>query len=143
MPPPGRPASPGDCEGRPGPEPAPVCMEPLLPPRRYPHDVVNHLSCDEARNHYGGIVSLIPIVLDLMKEWVAHSEKLPRKALQHVSEPRARQEAAGAAARPPRVAGFQPRLRKHKYRQLPKDSPRPVGDRGCPKPPWRPPGGRL
>ncbi|XP_045878986.1 sperm acrosome-associated protein 9 isoform X2 [Meles meles] len=110
---------------------------------KYPHDVVNHLSCDEARNHYGGIVSLIPIVLDLMKEWVAHSEKLPRKALQHVSEPRARQEAAGAAARPPRVAGFQPRLRKHKYRQLPKDSPRPVGDRGCPKPPWRPPGGRL
>ncbi|XP_032722041.1 sperm acrosome-associated protein 9 isoform X2 [Lontra canadensis] len=50
---------------------------------KYPHDVVNHLSCDEARNHYGGVVSLIPIVLDLMKEWVAHSEKLPRKALQH------------------------------------------------------------
>uniref|UniRef100_A0A8D2IWR1 Sperm acrosome associated 9 n=1 Tax=Varanus komodoensis TaxID=61221 RepID=A0A8D2IWR1_VARKO len=45
---------------------------------KYPHDVVNHLSCDEARNHYGGVVSLIPIVLDCMKEWVAHSEKLPR-----------------------------------------------------------------
>ncbi|XP_074218578.1 sperm acrosome-associated protein 9 isoform X4 [Camelus bactrianus] len=61
----------------------------LKPPKaglkcsRYPHDVVNHLSCDEARNHYGGVVSLIPIVLDLMKEWVAHSEKLPRKELQH------------------------------------------------------------
>ncbi|XP_014437948.1 sperm acrosome-associated protein 9 isoform X3 [Tupaia chinensis] len=54
---------------------------------KYPHDVVNHLSCDEARNHYGGVVSLIPIVLDLMKEWIAHSEKLPRKVLQHVSEP--------------------------------------------------------
>nr|KAF6434522.1 sperm acrosome associated 9 [Molossus molossus] len=51
---------------------------------KYPHDVVNHLSCDEARNHYGGVVSLIPVVLDLMKEWIAHSEKLPRKALQHV-----------------------------------------------------------
>nr|KAF6277236.1 sperm acrosome associated 9 [Pipistrellus kuhlii] len=50
---------------------------------KYPHDVVNHLSCDEARNHYGGVVSLIPIILDLMKEWIAHSEKLPRKALQH------------------------------------------------------------
>nr|XP_004653892.1 sperm acrosome-associated protein 9 isoform X2 [Jaculus jaculus] len=50
---------------------------------KYPHDVVNHLSCDEAKNHYGGIVSLIPIVLDLMKEWIAHSEKLPRKMMQH------------------------------------------------------------
>ncbi|XP_044120541.1 sperm acrosome-associated protein 9 isoform X3 [Neovison vison] len=110
---------------------------------KYPHDVVNHLSCDEARNHYGGVVSLIPIVLDLMKEWVAHSEKLPRKALQHVSETRAHQEAAGAAARPPWTAGSQPRLRKHKCRPLIKDSPGPRGkDRGCSKPPWRP-GGRL
>ncbi|XP_037348866.1 sperm acrosome-associated protein 9 isoform X2 [Talpa occidentalis] len=50
---------------------------------KYPHDVVNHLSCDEAKNHYGGVVSLIPLVLDLMKEWIAHSEKLPRKVLQH------------------------------------------------------------
>uniref|UniRef100_A0A8C6QSJ2 Sperm acrosome associated 9 n=1 Tax=Nannospalax galili TaxID=1026970 RepID=A0A8C6QSJ2_NANGA len=52
---------------------------------KYPHDMVNHLSCDEARNHYGGVVSLIPIALDLMEEWIAHSEKLPRKVLQHVS----------------------------------------------------------
>ncbi|KAH0615382.1 hypothetical protein JD844_004565 [Phrynosoma platyrhinos] len=55
----------------------------------YPHDVVNHLSCDEARNHYGGVVSLIPIVLDCMKEWVAHSEKLPRNMMQSVSARRA------------------------------------------------------
>ncbi|XP_053138064.1 sperm acrosome-associated protein 9 isoform X2 [Hemicordylus capensis] len=52
---------------------------------KYPHDVVNHLSCDEARNHYGGVVSLIPMVLDCMKEWVAHSEKLPRNLLQSAS----------------------------------------------------------
>ncbi|KAJ7308015.1 hypothetical protein JRQ81_008515 [Phrynocephalus forsythii] len=56
---------------------------------KYPHDVVNHLSCDEARNHYGGVVSLIPVVLDCMKEWVAHSEKLPRQMLQNVSARRA------------------------------------------------------
>ncbi|KFQ24648.1 Uncharacterized protein C9orf9, partial [Mesitornis unicolor] len=42
---------------------------------KYPHDVVNHLSCHEAKNRYGGVVSLIPIVLDCMKEWVAHVEK--------------------------------------------------------------------
>ncbi|KFV89798.1 Uncharacterized protein C9orf9, partial [Eurypyga helias] len=51
----------------------------------YPHDVVNHLSCDEARNHYGGVVSLIPVVLDCMKEWVNHAEKLPQHALRNVS----------------------------------------------------------
>ncbi|TKC51777.1 hypothetical protein EI555_013353, partial [Monodon monoceros] len=60
---------------------------PLLPPRRCPPDMANYLSCHEARNHCGGVVSLIPIVLDMMKEWVAHSEKLPRKALQHVEHP--------------------------------------------------------
>ncbi|NXN29361.1 SACA9 protein, partial [Nycticryphes semicollaris] len=52
---------------------------------KYPHDVVNHLSCDEAKNHYGGVVSLIPIVLDCMKEWVAHTEKLSQRMLYHVS----------------------------------------------------------
>ncbi|XP_074871566.1 sperm acrosome-associated protein 9 isoform X2 [Carettochelys insculpta] len=56
---------------------------------KYPHDVVNHLSCDEAKNHYGGVVSLIPIVLDCMKAWVAHSEKLPRNFLHNVSDRRA------------------------------------------------------
>ncbi|XP_032491137.1 sperm acrosome-associated protein 9 [Phocoena sinus] len=56
---------------------------PLLPPCRCPPDMANCLSCHEVRNHCGGVVSLIPIVLDMMKEWVAHSEKLPCKALQH------------------------------------------------------------
>lgn len=42
---------------------------------KYPHDVVNHLSCDEARNFYGGVVSLIPIVLDNIREAVARIEK--------------------------------------------------------------------
>ncbi|XP_014637769.1 PREDICTED: uncharacterized protein C9orf9 homolog isoform X1 [Ceratotherium simum simum] len=111
---------------------------------KYPHDVVNHLSCDEARNHYGGVVSLIPIILDLMKEWIAHSEKLPRKVLQPVSEPPACQEATGAATRPSQTTGTQPWLRKHKCRQLTKDTLKPRGkDKGCSKPPWRPPGGKL
>ncbi|XP_074968340.1 sperm acrosome-associated protein 9 [Phalacrocorax aristotelis] len=71
---------------------------------KYPHDVVNHLSCDEAKNHYGGVVSLIPIVLDCMKEWVTHTEKLPRHVLYNVShgsaaaEKRAPQDAPARAA---------------------------------------------
>nr|XP_055207406.1 sperm acrosome-associated protein 9 isoform X2 [Gorilla gorilla gorilla] len=107
---------------------------------KYPHDVVNHLSCDEARNHYGGVVSLIPLILDLMKEWIAHSEKLPRKVLQQVSEPQAHQESTRGAARPAQAIGTQPGATKHKCRQLTKASLKP---RGCSKPPWRPPGGKL
>ncbi|XP_055989000.1 sperm acrosome-associated protein 9 isoform X1 [Sorex fumeus] len=103
---------------------------------KYPHDVVNHLSCNEARNHYGGVVSLIPLVLDLMKEWVAHSEKLPRKALTHVSESRLYQEAGypGPPARRQPWARLPCRLRiREKLR----------GKKQSMRPPWRPPGRGL
>ncbi|XP_036892336.1 sperm acrosome-associated protein 9 isoform X1 [Sturnira hondurensis] len=111
---------------------------------KYPHDVVNHLSCDEARNHYGGVVSLIPLLLDLMKEWIAHSEKLPRKVQQHVSEPWKCQEATAAtAAQPSQTRGAWPWPRKRQRRQLTKGSLRPRGKDGGSKPPWRPPGGKL
>uniref|UniRef100_A0A8C7D6R0 Uncharacterized protein n=1 Tax=Oncorhynchus kisutch TaxID=8019 RepID=A0A8C7D6R0_ONCKI len=33
----------------------------------YPHDKVNRLSCDEARNYYSGVVSLIPLTLELLQ----------------------------------------------------------------------------
>lgn len=91
--------------------------------------MANCLSCHEVRNHCGGVVSLIPIVLDMMKEWVAHSEKLPCKALQHVSEPQA--------------TGTQPRLRKDKCGQPTQDRLKPIGAKQCSKPPWRPAGGKL
>ncbi|NWU65086.1 SACA9 protein, partial [Pterocles burchelli] len=67
---------------------------------KYPHDVVNHLSCDEAKNHFGGVVSLIPIVLDCMKEWVTHTEKLSRHVSggSAVSEKRAPQGVPARAA---------------------------------------------
>lgn len=101
---------------------------------------MNHLSCDEARNHYGGVVSLIPIVLDLMKEWIAHSEKLPRKVLQHVSEVLGSQGAAAATT----IRPAQQWLGKHNYRQLAKESLKSKGkDKGSRIPPWRPPGGKL
>ncbi|NWR96354.1 SACA9 protein, partial [Motacilla alba] len=41
----------------------------------YPHGVVNHLSLEEARHRYGGVVSVLPIVLDSMREWVTHSKR--------------------------------------------------------------------
>ena len=30
----------------------------------YPHDQLNHLSVDEKRNHFGGIVSVMPLAMD-------------------------------------------------------------------------------
>ncbi|KAM5145504.1 sperm acrosome-associated protein 9 [Mantella aurantiaca] len=42
---------------------------------KYPHNVLNHLSCDEARNFYGGIVSIIPIVMDNICEALSKVEK--------------------------------------------------------------------
>lgn len=41
---------------------------------KYPHDVLNHLSCDEARNFYGGVVSIVPIILDNIHEAVLRLE---------------------------------------------------------------------
>lgn len=79
---------------------------------RYPHNVVNHLSCDEAKNHFGGVVSLIPIVLDGVKEWLSHIEKLPRHMVCNVSdtsaEKRAPQDAASRAAISPQTPSVHP-----------------------------------
>ncbi|XP_075041419.1 sperm acrosome-associated protein 9-like isoform X2 [Mixophyes fleayi] len=44
---------------------------------KYPHDVVNHLSCDEAKNFYGGVVSLLPIALDNIREALYRMERIP------------------------------------------------------------------
>ncbi|NXG45310.1 SACA9 protein, partial [Psilopogon haemacephalus] len=124
---------------------------------KYPHDVVNHLSCNEARNHYGGVVSLIPIVLDHMKEWVAHAEKLPQQRLDNVSggsaacEQRAAQEAAARAAisqtpQPPHLGAQtstsnKANARGQESRHGPKkqlhDTQHHSGKR---KGPWKPPG---
>ncbi|NXO86586.1 SACA9 protein, partial [Sitta europaea] len=52
----------------------------------YPHSVVNYLSLEEARHRYGGVVSIIPIVLDCMQEWVTY---MKRHLLTNVSCPAA------------------------------------------------------
>lgn len=37
----------------------------------YPHDKVNRLSCDKARNYYSGVVSLILLALELLQRMVS------------------------------------------------------------------------
>lgn len=41
---------------------------------RFPNDQINHLSCDEAKNHFGGIVSLVPFAMDCASEAVERME---------------------------------------------------------------------
>ncbi|NWI03105.1 SACA9 protein, partial [Tichodroma muraria] len=41
----------------------------------YPHGVVNYLSLEEARHRYGGVVSIIPIVIDSMREWITYTKR--------------------------------------------------------------------
>nr|XP_033816130.1 sperm acrosome-associated protein 9 isoform X2 [Geotrypetes seraphini] len=48
---------------------------------KYPHDVVNRLSCDEAKRYYGGIVSVIPIAMDFIKDGAAQIQKPRHKFL--------------------------------------------------------------
>ncbi|XP_054705012.1 sperm acrosome-associated protein 9 isoform X2 [Grus americana] len=115
---------------------------------RYPHDVVNHLSCDEAKNHYGGVVSLIPIVLDCVKEWVTHTEKLPWHTLHNVSGGSAVSEKAGISQTPPSVRpeaqtstsnkdNAQVQGRKHVQKKHLNDT---ENHSGKLKGPWKPPG---
>lgn len=124
---------------------------------RYPHDTVNRLSCNEAKNHYGGVVSLIPIVLDYMKEWVAHVEKPPQSKLYNVSggstvsERKALQEAPARAAisqTPPSVqleaqtsvsnkANVHTQGVKHVQKKDLNDTENHSGKFKCP---WKPPG---
>ncbi|NWH36385.1 SACA9 protein, partial [Chloropsis hardwickii] len=41
----------------------------------YPHGVVNWLSLEEARHRYGGVVSVLPIVIDSMRDWITYSKR--------------------------------------------------------------------
>ncbi|NWX48958.1 SACA9 protein, partial [Steatornis caripensis] len=124
---------------------------------KYPHDAVNHLSCDEAKNHYGGVVSLIPIVLDYMKEWAAHTEKLPQQVLRNVSSGRAVSESRAPQDAPSRAAISQTPLSVHLEAQTSashKDNIQGQGSKhvrkkhlndtenhsGKLKDPWKPPG---
>ncbi|KAM9370862.1 sperm acrosome-associated protein 9 [Phaethornis superciliosus] len=120
---------------------------------KYPHDVVNHLSCEEAKNHYGGVVSLIPIVLDCIKEWVAHIEKLPWRNVSGgsaLSEKGTPQEAAARAptsqTSPPVHLKAQTSVRNkdkvqvQESKHVQKDQNDTENDRGRHKGPWKPPG---
>lgn len=102
---------------------------------KYPHDEVNHLSCNEARNYYGGVVSLIPVVLDLLQQGVTSSQRAQRKlAAEQGSEP-ARSSRAGPLSNTTATQAGSGAVKKggcSPYNE--------AGPWDTTKPAWRPPG---
>ncbi|NXC83341.1 SACA9 protein, partial [Cercotrichas coryphoeus] len=107
----------------------------------YPHGVVNYLSLEEAKNRYGGVVSLIPIVIDTMREWINYTK---RNMLHAVSDGHATCKETPSSQTPPaRHVEAQTSISNKDTVQL--------QDRECSKckcedprlknkAPWRPPG---
>ncbi|NXG06262.1 SACA9 protein, partial [Sakesphorus luctuosus] len=108
----------------------------------YPHGVVNYLSFEEARGRYGGIVSLLPIVIDHLKEWVTYTK---RHLLYQVSHGRAISKKEAPTSQTPRSVHFAacPSISNKDTVQLQeKDFQKFLLENQCPKQkaPWRPPG---
>ncbi|NWI91956.1 SACA9 protein, partial [Pitta sordida] len=108
----------------------------------YPHGVVNYLSYEEARYYYGGVVSLLPIVIDHLKEWVTYTK---RHLLHQVSRGCgiSKKEAPTSHKNPPVHVAAQTSISNKDTVQLQeKDSQKFLLESQRPKQkaPWRPPG---
>ncbi|NWV59256.1 SACA9 protein, partial [Malurus elegans] len=107
----------------------------------YPHGVVNYLSLDEARNRYGGVVSLIPVVLDTMTEWITYTK---RHLLYTVSRGRAmsKKETPTSQTKPHVHCAARTSINKRALQLQEKDFQKYLSENQRPpqKAPWRPPG---
>ncbi|NXR77046.1 SACA9 protein, partial [Pycnonotus jocosus] len=108
----------------------------------YPHAVVNYLSLEEAKHRYGGVVSLLPIVIDNMWEWVTYSK---RHTLYVVSRGHdTSKKEASTSQTPPagHVAGQPCMCNKENVQLQEKDFQKFLAANQCPKKkaPWKPPG---
>ncbi|KAA0717059.1 Sperm acrosome-associated protein 9 [Triplophysa tibetana] len=64
----------------------------------YPHNEINRLSCDEARNFYGGIVSVIPLALDRLSSCCKKATQSPTSTTAKTSPQQTEAEKAGTSA---------------------------------------------
>ncbi|NXG25173.1 SACA9 protein, partial [Grallaria varia] len=105
----------------------------------YPHGVVNYLSYEEARDRYGGVVSLLPIVIDHLKEWVTYTK---RHLLHQVSLGRATSEKEAPTSPSVHFAAHTSISNKATVPLQEKDFQKFLLENQRPqqKAPWRPPG---
>ncbi|XP_062361407.1 sperm acrosome-associated protein 9-like [Cinclus cinclus] len=108
----------------------------------YPHGVVNYLSLEEARNRYGGVVSLIPIVIDIVREWITYSKRKVLYVVSHGHET-SKKETPTSQTSPARHFASQTSVSNKNTVQLQeKDFQKYLAANQRPqqKAPWRPPG---
>ncbi|XP_066057519.1 sperm acrosome-associated protein 9 [Chamaea fasciata] len=106
----------------------------------YPHAVVNYLSLREARHRYGGVVSLLPIVIDNMWEWISCSK---RHTLYVVSHGHATSKETLTSQNPPvRPFAAQTSISNKNLQLQEKDFKKflAANQRPKQKAPWKPPG---
>ncbi|KAI4882211.1 hypothetical protein NFI96_034143, partial [Prochilodus magdalenae] len=103
----------------------------------YPHDEINRLSCNEARNYYGGVVSVIPLALDLLR---VASLELRRAADRTLSSTPIATNAQTAASTAENMSVDQSRKTTYTSNWSAKAVPKSTGGWHAGKPAWRPPG---
>ncbi|XP_076854317.1 sperm acrosome-associated protein 9 [Brachyhypopomus gauderio] len=102
----------------------------------YPHDEINRLSCNEARNYYGGVVSVIPVTFDLLRAASFASVRVPTPAITSANEPLQKTRASTAENVP---AGPSRTSSRDATRPKEPASKRTRTWHAC-KPAWKPPG---
>ncbi|XP_072521406.1 sperm acrosome-associated protein 9 [Salminus brasiliensis] len=111
----------------------------------YPHDEINHLSCNEARNYYGGVVSVIPLALDLLKvasfelTRAAYHNPPPTPTPTTSNEPPLQKATSNAG----NTSADQSRKTTDTSTQCAKVVSKGAGGWQAGKPAWRPPGRRF
>ncbi|KAM9446095.1 sperm acrosome-associated protein 9 [Clarias gariepinus] len=96
----------------------------------YPHDEVNRLSCNEARNYYSGVVSVIPVTLDLLRTAVSElTQAASNKRVSQMDCTASEQQTAPGGA---------------ENTEIPQASSKQSSKPACKawKPAWKPPGRR-
>lgn len=102
----------------------------------YLHDEVNRLSCNEAQNYYGGVVSVIPLTLDLLSGAISELAQASTKTVSQAGITEPEQQTAGENAEDTSVNVSE---KPHTPRQYPKPACKAADGW---KPAWRPPGPR-
>ncbi|XP_027018592.1 sperm acrosome-associated protein 9 [Tachysurus fulvidraco] len=103
----------------------------------YQYNGVNRLSCDEAQNYYGGVISVIPVILDLLKEAITDLSQASKKMVPEMENTTPVQQRASNNAQVRSVKKTYGSRRSSKSTQKAADGWKPSDGW---KPAWKPPG---
>ncbi|XP_066568754.1 sperm acrosome-associated protein 9 [Amia ocellicauda] len=102
----------------------------------YPHDELNRLSCDEARNYYGGVVSLLPLAHELLLQATSSASAYKKRVASESHPPPEPSLDRRNSVTKERPTSYNGRVTKHPGHSHGKAP----GGWHMGKPAWRPPG---